>query len=108
MKLESDFLKLGLFSLRRQGVQLNLGLIAGTFLALLFTVLVFFAFRDVDAEAGLSTWRNVLLAVGILATVVGVLTIVRALTTGVLAVAMEVWIRRMGQGDLDYRVRTGD
>ena len=25
VKLESDFLKLGLFSLRRQGVQLNLG-----------------------------------------------------------------------------------
>ena len=104
MKLESDFLKLGLFSLRRQGVQLNLGLIAGTFLALLFTVLVFLAFRGVDGETGLSTWRNVLLAVGILATAVGVLTIVRALTTGVLAVAMEVWIRRMGQGDLDYRV----
>ncbi len=104
MKLESDFLKLGLFSLRRQGVQLNLGLIAGTLLALLFTVLVFFAFRGVGGEAGLSTWRNVLLAVGILATVVGVLTIIRALTTGVLAVAMEVWIRRMGQGDLDYRV----
>ena len=104
VKLESDFLKLGLFSLRRQGVQLNLGLIAGTFLALLFTVLVFLAFRGVDGETGLSTWRNVLLAVGILATAVGVLTIVRALTTGVLAVAMEVWIRRMGQGDLDYRV----
>ncbi len=104
VKLESDFLKLGLFSLRRQGVQLNLGLIAGALLALLFTVLVFFAFRGVDGEAGLSTWRNVLFAVGILATVVGVLTIIRALTTGVLAVAMEVWIRRMGQGDLDYKV----
>ena len=105
MKLESDFLKLGLFSLRRQGVQLNLGLVAGASLALLFTVLVYFAFQNIEADnSGLASWRNVLLAVGTLATVVGILTIVRALTTGVRAVAMEVWIRRMGQGDLDYKV----
>ena len=105
LKLESDFLKLGLFSLRRQGVQLNLGLFSGTVLALLFTVLVYFAFQNVDTDdSSLESWRNILLAVGILATVVGILTIVRALTTGVRAVAMEVWIRRMGQGDLDYKV----
>ena len=105
MKAESEILKLGLFSPRRQGVQLNLGLFAGTLLALLFTVLVFFAFRDVGTEnSGFATWRNILLVVGILATIVGILTIIRALTTGVRAVAMEVWIRRMGQGDLDYKV----
>ena len=104
VKVESGFLKLGLFSLRRQGVQLNLGIFAGTVLALVFTVLVYLAFQNVDAESGLSTWRNILLAVGILATTVGVLTILRALTTGVRAIAMEVWIRRMGQGDLDYKV----
>ena len=105
VKVESGFLKLGLFSLRRQGVQLNLGLFTGTVLALLFTVLVYFAFQDVDPDdSDLATWRNILLAVGIIATAVGVLTILRALTTGVRAVAMEVWIRRMGQGDLDYKV----
>ena len=106
MKIESDFLKLGLFSPRRQGNQLNLGIIAGTLLAALFTVLVFFAFNDVRGEAveGSATWRNILLAVGGLATVVGVLTILRAITTGIRAVAMEVWIRRMGEGDLEYKV----
>lgn len=106
VKIESDFLKLGLFSPRRQGNQLNLGIIAGTLLAGVFTVLVFFAFNDVGGEAaeGSATWRNMLLAVGGLATVVGVLTILRAITTGIRAVAMEVWIRRMGQGDLDYKV----
>ena len=105
MQEESKYLKLGLFNPRRQGVQLNLGLFAGTLLAILFTVLVYFAFQDVDSDDGdLATWRNILMAVGIIATVVGILTIVRALTTGVRAVAMEVWIRRMGQGDLDYKV----
>ncbi len=106
MKIESDFLKLGLFSPRRQGNQLNLGIIAGTLLAAVFTVLVFFAFNDVRGEAseGSGTWRNILLAVGGLATVVGVLTILRAITTGIRAIAMEVWIRRMGEGDLDYKV----
>ena len=74
VKVESGFLKLGLFSLRRQGVQLNLGIFAGTVLALVFTVLVYLAFQNVDAESGLSTWRNILLAVGVLATTVGVLT----------------------------------
>ena len=106
MKIESDFLKLGLFSPRRQGNQLNLGIIAGTLLAAVFTVLVFFAFNDVRGEAteGSATWRNILLGVGGLATVVGILTILRAITTGIRAVAMEVWIRRMGEGDLDYKV----
>ena len=105
VKLESDFLKLGLFSLRRQGVQLNLGLLSGVLLAILFTVLVYFAFQDVNVDdSSLTVWRNVLLAVGTLATVIGILTIVRALTTGVRVVAMEVWIRRMGQGDLEYKV----
>ena len=104
VKVDPGFLKLGLFSLRRQGVQLNVGLFACTVLALLFTVLVYFAFQNVDAASDLATWRNILLAVGIIATAVGVLTILRALTTGVRAVAMEVWIRRMGQGDLDYKV----
>ena len=72
----------------------------------MFTVLVFFAFNDVRGEAvgGAATWRNILLAVGGLATVVGVLTILRAITTGLRVVALEVWIRRMGQGDLDYKV----
>ena len=104
VKVESGFLKLGLFSLRRQGVQLNVGLFTGTVLALVFTVLVYFAFQDIDPDSDVADWRNILLGVGIIATAVGVLTILRALTTGVRAVAMEVWIRRMGQGDLDYKV----
>lgn len=102
LQIESDFLKLGLFSLRRQGVQLNLGLFAGTTLALLATALVIFGFRNVDGE--LVMWRNILLGVGIVASLVGMLTIARSLTTGARAVALEVWIRRMGQGDLDYKV----
>ena len=48
--------------------------------------------------------RNLLLIFGILAIVVGILTAFRTVTEGVRAMALEVWIRRMGQGDLEYKV----
>ena len=39
-----------------------------------------------------------------LAIVVGILTAFRTVTEDIRAMALEVWIRRMGQGDLEYKV----
>ena len=48
--------------------------------------------------------RNLLLIFGILAIVVGILTAFRTVTEDIRAMALEVWIRRMGQGDLENKV----
>ena len=55
-------------------------------------------------EGAISTGRTLMLAIGILGVVVAVVTIIRLTTIGIRSVALEVWIRRMGAGDLDYRV----
>ena len=101
-----DYLKLGLFSLRRKGVQLNLGIMVGTLLSIIFTVVAYFAFADINAatDGSHSIWLNVVLAIGILASVTGILTIYRSFTTGSRVIALEVWIRRLGMGDLEYKV----
>ena len=63
---------------------------------------------DVDAmaatEDAISTGRIMLLAIGILSVLVAVLSMLRLITIGLRSVALEVWIRRMGAGDLDYKV----
>lgn len=52
----------------------------------------------------ISRWRALALAVGILNVLVAILIALRLITIGLRSVALEVWIRRMGAGDLDYRV----
>ena len=119
--------KLALLSVRRKGIQINLGILASTILVVVFTVLVYASLnridgalqKDIDAlpfstDASTSAmgatqqtlWgaRNLLLIFGILAIVVGILTAFRTETEGIRAMALEVWIRRMGQGDLEYKV----
>ena len=119
--------KLALLSVRRKGIQINLGILASTILVVVFTVLVYASFnriddalqKDIDAlpfstdastramDATQQTlWgaRNLLLIIGILAIVVGILTAFRTVTEDIRAMALEVWIRRMGQGDLEYKV----
>ena len=119
--------KLALLSVRRKGIQISLGIVASTILVVVFTVLVYASLnridgalqKDIDAlpfstDASTSAmgatqqtlWgaRNLLLIFGILAIVVGILTAFRTVTEGIQAMALEVWIRRMGQGDLEYKV----
>ena len=55
-------------------------------------------------EQAISDGRKQLLAIGVITLLVVLLTVYRLLSVGVRAVALEVWIRRMGQGDLDYKV----
>ena len=55
-------------------------------------------------EQAISIGRNLLLVVGVISVLVALLTMLRLITIGLRSVALEVWIRRMGAGDLDYRV----
>ncbi len=119
--------KLALLSVRRKGIQISLGILANTILVVVFTLLVYASFNGIDGalqkdigalpfstdastsamEATQQTlWgaRDLLLIFGILAIVVGILTAFRKVTEGIRAMALEVWIRRMGQGDLEYKV----
>ena len=119
--------KLALLSVRRKGIQISLGNLASTILVVVFTVLFYASLnridgalqKDIDAlpfstDASTSAmgatqqtlWgaRNLLLIFGTLAIVVGILTAFRTVTEGIRAMALEVWIRRLGQGDLEYKV----
>ena len=59
----------------------------------------------VDAtKQAISRGRALVLAVGVLNVIVTILIALRLITIGLRSVALEVWIRRMGAGDLDYRV----
>ena len=55
-------------------------------------------------EQAISIGRTLLLVVGVISVLVALLTMLRLITIGLRSVALEVWIRRMGAGDLDYRV----
>lgn len=57
-----------------------------------------------DTEQAISVGRTQLLVVGTLTLAVILWTMYRLVLVGIRAVALEVWIRRMGQGDLDYKV----
>ena len=48
-------------------------------------------------ERAISTGRALMLVIGILGVVVAVVTIIRLTTIGIRSVALEVWIRRMGE-----------
>ena len=55
-------------------------------------------------EQAISIGRTLLLVVGVISVLVALLTMLRLITIGLRSVALEVWIRRMGAGDLEYRV----
>ena len=115
-----------LLSVRRKGIQISLGIVASTILVVVFTVLVYASLnridgalqKDIDAlpqrmrRRGRWMQRNrrcgvratYTLDLGILAIVVGILTAFRTVTEDIRAMALEVWIRRMGQGDLENKV----
>ncbi len=104
-KSEKEF-DVHLLSLRRKGNQLNLGILLVFVFSVQITILTYFAFEslDSDTQAELSTWRNVIFAIGIISFLIGIFTLYRLVTLGLQIIAMEVWIRRMGEGDLDHKV----
>ena len=57
-----------------------------------------------ETERAISTGQTLLLVIGILSILVAALTMIRLITIGLRSVALELWIRRMGAGDLDYKV----
>ena len=58
----------------------------------------------VEALQGLATGLLQLLIIGILSTLLLAFVVYMFVTVGVRTIALEVWIRRMGAGDLDYKV----
>ena len=124
---EFKFSRLGF---RRKSNQVNLLILTLFLLASLVCVISLCSFQDIqdtlqdeldalsDYEAipaveddgvggtrqAISRWRALALAVGILNVLVAILIALRLITIGLRSVALEVWIRRMGAGDLDYRV----
>lgn len=62
--------------------------------------------RGALTEAGqaIAAGRTRLLILGILSTALLILTTVLLIRVGIRSVALEFWIRRMGTGDLDYKV----
>ncbi|MCY3802105.1 MAG: ATP-binding protein [Chloroflexi bacterium] len=122
--------RLSRLSLRRKANQINLLMLLVIAMAILVTVLSQCSLGDLQdtlandlsslRQSGetaavvndamdrtgqaISAVQTLLLVLGILAVVFAVLTAVRSITVGLRAVALEVWIRRMGAGDLDYKV----
>ena len=119
------------FSFRRNVVQINLGMLLVILLATLATFLSQCSLNDIrdalsndlsdlrqsgkiadalanDAMAGakqaISAGQTLLLVLGILSVVIALLTAIKLVAVGIRSVALEVWIRRMGVGDLDYKV----
>ena len=124
---QSDTAALSLFSLRRKGVQMVLTMMLGTLLSVLIIFLIFLGFNRVegtlnsdltrlatthDVPAGamdrslqeMANWRNILIVVAVLIASLGLYLIVRALMSGTRTIALEVWTRRMAQGDLEHKV----
>lgn len=122
--------RLSRLSFRRKANQINLLMLLVIVMAVLVTVLSQCSLGDLEdtlandlsslrqsGEAAavvndamdrtgqtISAVRTPLLVLGILTIVFAVLTAVRSITVGLRAVALEIWIRRMGAGDLDYKV----
>ena len=123
----ADTAALSLFSLRRKGVQMVLTMMLGTALSLLIIFLLLFAFNRVegtvesdltrlamtgDVPAGaidrslqeMAYWRNILIVVAVLIASLGIYLMVSALMSGTRTIALELWTRRMAQGDLEHKV----
>ena len=127
---ESERFSLPRFSIRRKSTQVNLLMLAITLMALLVGVVGHWSFggvsdsmaTDLDAlrqssggavpagyamegaERAISTGRALLIGMGIVSFLLAALTCVVLIRLGIRSVALELWIRRMGQGDLEFRV----
>ena len=122
---------LPLFSMRRKFNQISLAVLLTVLLAVWGTIVSFLAYTSVqsllqgDLTAtgrsegatatlsdtdivntlqGISGGSLQLLAIGILSILLLSFVVFMFVTVGLRTVALEVWIRRMGAGDLDYRV----
>ena len=80
-------------SLRRKSNQINISILCIIVLTVLITVFTY-----------LSWDRTLIFAIGILTVLLVVFTAYRLITVGLRAVALEVWIRLMGEGNLEHRV----
>ena len=125
-----DF-NLPLFSPRRKFNQISLAVLLAIVLAVLGTLVSYFALNGVqellregtaavvETEGAVSTPARVvpvasldglsasllqLLILGVLGILLLAFVVFMFVTVGVRTVALEVWIRRMGAGDLDYRI----
>ena len=128
---EDKQFRLSRLSLRRKANQINLLMLLVIVMAVLVTVLSQCSLGDLQETLAndlnrlsqsdgapaaavndamertgqaISAVRTALLVLGTLTIVFAVLTALRSITVGLRAVALEVWIRRMGAGDLDYKV----
>lgn len=80
-------------SLRRKSNQINISILCLIVLTALITVFTY-----------LSWDRILILAMSIFTVLLGAFTAYRLITVGLRAVALEVWIRLMGEGNLEHRV----
>ena len=128
---EREFSSLSPLSIRRKGVQINLSILFILLLSILGTLLNYWAFNGVQESLAhdltmlaqndgvaavsvdgvmdrtfqaISAGRAWSMAIAALTVALTMFAAYRLITVGVRAVAIEVWIRRMGSGDLDYKV----
>ena len=117
------------FSIRRKSTQINLSMLLVTLLAILINIASHHSFSSVQGAVqsdlaellqytgtaatddtmhrtaqAIATGRSQLLIIGVATTFFAVFTTFQLITVGRRSIALEVWIRRMGAGDLDYRV----
>lgn len=128
---EDERVPISLYSIRRKSTQINFSILLVILLTILFIVLSNSSFTGVEealrndldeqrqeetgiaavaidslerTQQAISNGRTQLLAIGILCAAAILFVAFRSITVGLRAVALEVWIRRMGEGDLDYKV----
>ena len=130
---EDKQFSLSLFSIRRNTVQISLSMLLVLVLAILVVVVSQNSFNrvqdslksdlvelrqsengsdsaNVEIEAttqAISAGRTWLLTIGILSVALAGFAAFRLITVGLRSVALEVWIRRMGAGDLEYSADVG-
>ncbi len=130
---EDKQFSLSLFSIRRNTVQISLSMLLVLVLAILVVVVSQNSFNrvqdslksdlvelrqsengsdsaNVEIEAttqAISAGRTWLMTIGILSVALAGFAAFRLITVGLRSVALEVWIRRMGAGDLEYSADVG-
>ncbi len=128
---KNDQFTLPLYSIRRKFNQVSLAVLLTLLLAIWGIIVSFMAYRSVqdvlreglsaddrsggvsaspsdveilNALQGISSGSLQLLAIGLLSLALLSFVVYMYVTVGLQTVAMEVWIRRMGAGDLEYKV----
>ena len=131
---EDKQFKLSRFSIRRKSTQINLGILLVILLMIAGSVASYCSFNRVqgslvsdledlrqseeaaaasagesmeETERAISTGRALLLIIGLLTIAAVLFTTYKLFTVGIRSVALEVWIRRMGEGDLDHKADVG-